>query len=143
MRRVWGSATAASPEVAHGMEGNESPLPALYADAKQFVFAVADGSFRRSCQETPLSAISFCPDVEHRPIQSLSLNVIPPQVSIDAETGWVMCNESDYLFWLPPEQAKYLCTPGCRLVIPTLSMVTLDMSRFVHGERWTECYQPD
>ncbi|KZT54161.1 hypothetical protein CALCODRAFT_457068 [Calocera cornea HHB12733] len=59
-------------------------------------------------------------------------------IMFDLDTGWVMGNGKDHILWVPPEQLRQLYTGQCEVVIPG-PMVYIDLSRFVHGTRWTEC----
>ncbi|KAJ7481856.1 hypothetical protein FB451DRAFT_1085539 [Mycena latifolia] len=54
------------------------------------------------------------------------------------EAGWVMGERNELLFWVPPENRAGLWLPDT-LAIVGAQPTTLDLSRFVHGESWSEC----
>ncbi|KAJ7077231.1 WD40-repeat-containing domain protein [Mycena epipterygia] len=57
---------------------------------------------------------------------------------MDSEAGWVKGEGGELLFWVPPENRAGLWLPDT-LAIVGAQPTTLDLSRFVHGESWTEC----
>ncbi|KAJ7481815.1 WD40-repeat-containing domain protein [Mycena latifolia] len=56
------------------------------------------------------------------------------------EAGWVLGEGDELLFWVPPENRAGLWLPDT-LAIVGAQPTTLDLSRFVHGESWSECYR--
>ncbi len=70
------------------------------------------------------------------------------QTPIDAveliDDGWmVSSNESRLLFWVPPELQEWLW-PAQRVKLALdwsrTEFIQLDLSQFVHGSRWSDCY---
>ncbi|KZT51143.1 hypothetical protein CALCODRAFT_151335 [Calocera cornea HHB12733] len=64
------------------------------------------------------------------------------RISFDMETGWITGNGKDYLLWVPPDKLRRLYgANGLQMIIPG-STIQVDLSKFVHGTRWTECRLP-
>ncbi|KZV59419.1 hypothetical protein PENSPDRAFT_760435 [Peniophora sp. CONT] len=60
------------------------------------------------------------------------------------EDGWiedVACKPRRLLLWIPEDMRKSLYLPPMSLIISPAETWSLDLSRFVHGKRWTECYR--
>ncbi len=56
--------------------------------------------------------------------------------------GWVVSpSRCRLLFWVPPEFRERLLMSGQQLVLG-VEHLELDLSQFVHGPDWAECYQP-
>ncbi|KZT35604.1 WD40 repeat-like protein [Sistotremastrum suecicum HHB10207 ss-3] len=55
--------------------------------------------------------------------------------------GWVHSDEEEpkLLFWLPPHYRSTFVWGRCRSLV-NAEPLQLDFSRFVHGERWAECW---
>ncbi|KZT54170.1 WD40 repeat-like protein [Calocera cornea HHB12733] len=91
-----------------------------------------------------VSSFALSPAAEHQLQQPYLVdNASDVGISIDFRTGWIMGNGRDYLLWVPVDMLRRMYTEHCPVMIPIEQMVTVDLSRFVHGERWTECYDPD
>jgi len=91
----------------------------------------------------PLDSLWFSPNTVHQPSQNYTpATKEAVKISLDFETGWIMGNGQDHILWVPLEQLQFLYTERCKVIIPVEKMVTLDLSRFVHGESWTECCLP-
>ncbi|KAJ7481865.1 hypothetical protein FB451DRAFT_138220 [Mycena latifolia] len=56
------------------------------------------------------------------------------------EAGWVLGEDEELLFWVPPENRAGLWLPDT-LAIVGAQPTTLDLSRFVHGQSWSECHR--
>ncbi|ETW77090.1 hypothetical protein HETIRDRAFT_105708 [Heterobasidion irregulare TC 32-1] len=58
------------------------------------------------------------------------------------DDGWIVGPASELLFWVPPAYRDRLL-PGARLkMIIGRKVVQLDLSQFIHGTSWHECYRP-
>ncbi|KAJ7195989.1 hypothetical protein C8J57DRAFT_1421250 [Mycena rebaudengoi] len=57
------------------------------------------------------------------------------------EHGWMKGEGDELLFWVPPENRAGLWFPDT-LAIVGQHPTTVDLSRFVHGEYWIDCYEP-
>ena len=56
-------------------------------------------------------------------------------------SGWVVNSYSEKLFLVPPWNQPGLCWPTNNIVISCEKVSTkLDMSKFVHGMAWQECW---
>ncbi|KAJ7479262.1 WD40-repeat-containing domain protein [Mycena latifolia] len=56
--------------------------------------------------------------------------------------GWVSCNSSDLLFWLPSPHRFGLWSPHNTVVI-SCQQTLLSYENFVHGSQWAQCYEPN
>lgn len=54
-------------------------------------------------------------------------------------SGWVLGEDTELLFWVPPLHRPNLLRPSNVWVGNGPHATRLDMSRFVHGTSWTEC----
>ena len=58
------------------------------------------------------------------------------------DDGWIVGPASELLFWVPPAYRDRLWT-GARLeMVIGREVAQLDLSQFVHGTSWHECYRP-
>jgi hypothetical protein len=55
------------------------------------------------------------------------------------EDGWILGQNSEPLFWVPPSLRDGLFWPNTRLVLGNLITTKLDLAHFVHGESWSQC----
>ena len=56
--------------------------------------------------------------------------------------GWIVGPASEFLFWVPAAYRNKLW-PDTRLqFVIGKQLVQLDLSQFVHGTSWHECYRP-
>ncbi|EIN05905.1 WD40 repeat-like protein [Punctularia strigosozonata HHB-11173 SS5] len=55
--------------------------------------------------------------------------------------GWILGPDDERLLWVPQHSRWNLWQPASRLFLPSEETTMLDLSRFVHGERWAECYK--
>ncbi|OCH89646.1 hypothetical protein OBBRIDRAFT_732318, partial [Obba rivulosa] len=53
--------------------------------------------------------------------------------------GWIKGPRGELVLWVPAEYHSYLWWPRNTLLIGQ-SRVIYELSRFVHGTRWAECY---
>lgn len=56
--------------------------------------------------------------------------------------GWLKGPNGELLLWIPPTHRKSLLRPS-NIVTDAPGFTKLDFSRFVAGESWAECYQPN
>lgn len=56
-------------------------------------------------------------------------------------SAWIVGPNRERLLWIPEDFARGLDPPGSTHVIRPKRR-KLDFSRFVHGEDWVKCYQP-
>ena len=58
------------------------------------------------------------------------------------DDGWIVGPASELLFWMPAAYRDRLWT-GARLkMVIGREVAQLDLSQFVHGTSWQECYRP-
>jgi hypothetical protein len=55
------------------------------------------------------------------------------------EDGWILGQNSELLFWVPPSIRAGLWRPRNTAVIGKLLTTRLDLTNFVHGRRWSLC----
>ncbi|KAJ7067525.1 hypothetical protein C8F01DRAFT_980532, partial [Mycena amicta] len=55
--------------------------------------------------------------------------------------GWVLSQDGDLLFWLPPAYRHGFRMPLNSCVIAQHEVV-LSYENFVHGKDWAHCYEP-
>ncbi|KZT54194.1 WD40 repeat-like protein [Calocera cornea HHB12733] len=143
--RVWDVETRR--QVGEPLTGHEKAVlsVAVSPDQRWIASASKDGTIRLWDLEAgvPLRNLSLSPEPAEQPSQIYESDG-DGQVSIkfDFASGWIVANEKEYILWVPPDQMHRLYTGQCRLIIPVETMVTIDLSKFVHGKRWTECYKP-
>ena len=51
--------------------------------------------------------------------------------------GWMVGQDNESMFWVPLEHRKFLCLPHVEMIWDRPTKV--DLSRFRHGSKWTEC----
>ncbi|KAI0346188.1 WD40 repeat-like protein [Trametopsis cervina] len=59
-------------------------------------------------------------------------------LELDNVSGYMLGPEDELLFWVPPDYRIGLCRTSTLWVAGALSL-RLDLSHFVHGERWMQC----
>ncbi|EIN05916.1 WD40 repeat-like protein, partial [Punctularia strigosozonata HHB-11173 SS5] len=57
------------------------------------------------------------------------------------DDGWILGPNDERLLWVPQHSRWNLWQPASRLFLPSEETTMLDLSRFVHGKRWAECYK--
>lgn len=58
------------------------------------------------------------------------------------QDGWIIGPASELLFWVPAAYRDRLW-PGAKLkMVIGGNVAQLDLSQFVHGTSWHECYRP-
>ncbi|KAI0339513.1 WD40 repeat-like protein [Trametopsis cervina] len=57
---------------------------------------------------------------------------------LDDSSGYMLGPDSELLFWVPPDYRVGLYRTSTRWVVAARPL-RLDLSRFVHGEHWTQC----
>ncbi|KIJ42926.1 hypothetical protein M422DRAFT_170420, partial [Sphaerobolus stellatus SS14] len=62
--------------------------------------------------------------------------------SFERNTGWILGPKKELILWIPPPYRDKLWLPRCLIVIG-LDVVKLDLSEFVHGPFWTECWKAE
>ena len=58
--------------------------------------------------------------------------------SVLNEDGWICGNEHKLLMWIPPAHRAGLHRPS-NIWVASENETRLDLSKFVHGHRWTSC----
>ncbi|KZT54162.1 WD40 repeat-like protein [Calocera cornea HHB12733] len=71
----------------------------------------------------------------------VSASTADSTIWIDQNAGWIMGDEANPIFWIPPQYIDRLATGRLDVIIPGPA-IHVDLSNFVHGERWTECQMP-
>ncbi|KAF9058863.1 hypothetical protein BDP27DRAFT_537737 [Rhodocollybia butyracea] len=86
----------------------------------------------------PLFHLSLCPWHSghhllhsHEPFQSLSLH----------PDGWLCGSDSLPFLWIPPEYHNRLMFPYSKVLMSTGHPVSINLTNFVHGEQWIQCFQ--
>ncbi|KZT50330.1 hypothetical protein CALCODRAFT_444774, partial [Calocera cornea HHB12733] len=110
---------------------------------------IVSGSWDKTVRVWDLSACSDADSLSLSPDQFAALAhpyraLSQQEVSIkfDLTSGWIIGNDTDHILWVPPDKITRLYTGKCCLVMPVETLVTVDLSQFRHGLRWTECYRP-
>ncbi|KIJ49040.1 hypothetical protein M422DRAFT_205279 [Sphaerobolus stellatus SS14] len=86
--------------------------------------------------------ISFSPNKQHA-INLLSLSESTTSldsISFNSATGWILGPKNELILWIPFSYCERLWPPRC-LVVMGLDVVDLDLSQFVHGASWTNCWK--
>ncbi|KIJ42176.1 hypothetical protein M422DRAFT_171603 [Sphaerobolus stellatus SS14] len=86
--------------------------------------------------------ISFSPNKQHA-INLLSLSesiTCLDSISFNRATGWILGPNNELILWIPFSYRERLWPPRS-LVIMGLDTVDLDLSQFVHGPSWTDCWK--
>ncbi|EMD36479.1 hypothetical protein CERSUDRAFT_95780 [Gelatoporia subvermispora B] len=58
------------------------------------------------------------------------------------DSGWIKGPQNELTMWVPRDYHHGVIMPRTKVLIGR-DRATLDVSRFVHGDRWTECYTPN
>ncbi len=79
--------------------------------------------------------------MEHDPVAKYKTILEQRDIISVSRDGWVTSPSGDrLLFWVPPEFRERLLMPGQQLLLG-VEPLELDLSRFVHGPDWMNCYQ--
>ncbi|KAI0337519.1 WD40 repeat-like protein [Trametopsis cervina] len=129
--RLWGSPILdPAPPACLSSHGTPSllptPLSSKAAPADGDSTAPATGSMHNNVPSPDTSAAS-------PPIEYTNSSVM------DEDTGYILGPNDELLFWFPPEYRMGLWRPSTRWVAGTRSL-HLDLSHFVHGDHWRECW---
>ncbi|EMD36473.1 hypothetical protein CERSUDRAFT_138149 [Gelatoporia subvermispora B] len=57
------------------------------------------------------------------------------------ESGWIKGPQDKLIMWIPKDYWRAVLMPRTKVLIGRYRAI-LDVSRFAHGDRWTECYTP-
>jgi hypothetical protein len=68
-----------------------------------------------------------------------SLYLAPEAPGSEAEEGWIIGPTGDLILWIPRE-LRYKLAPPTTIYIGYRESIHLDLSQFVHGESWAQCY---
>ncbi|KAI0337171.1 WD40 repeat-like protein [Trametopsis cervina] len=129
--RLWSSPVLdPAPPARLSSHGTPPLLPTLLsseaATADGDTSAPATGPMHNSVPSPDISAGS--PPIEYTNSSEM-----------DEDTGYILGPNRELLFWVPPEYRTGLWRPSTRWVTGTRSL-HLDLSHFVHGEHWGECW---
>ncbi|KZO93003.1 WD40 repeat-like protein, partial [Calocera viscosa TUFC12733] len=142
--RIWDAETGRA--MGEPLEGHENAVTsvAFLPDGKRVLSGSSDGTVRVWDQGRAMNRLSLSPDPRHQAAQAYKApDEAEVDIKFDLETGWIIGNEKDHLLWVPPEVMPRLYQNGrLKMIMPAERMVTLDLSQFVHGDRWTDCYTP-
>ncbi|EMD37410.1 hypothetical protein CERSUDRAFT_49856 [Gelatoporia subvermispora B] len=61
---------------------------------------------------------------------------------LDGESGWIKGPHDELIMWIPKDYWRGVLMPRTRMLIGQYR-ATLDGGRFVHGDRWMDCYTPN
>ncbi|KIJ49058.1 hypothetical protein M422DRAFT_246866 [Sphaerobolus stellatus SS14] len=89
-------------------------------------------------------SISFSPN-KHHSINLLSLSesiTSLDSISFNKDTGYITGPNKELIFWIPFSYRERLWLPRY-LAIMGMDTVTLDLSQFVHGPSWTDCWKSE
>ncbi|EMD36495.1 hypothetical protein CERSUDRAFT_115528 [Gelatoporia subvermispora B] len=80
------------------------------------------------------------------PAQSSSTSQIVSEELLDPsqfrlESGWIKGPRDEIIMWIPKDYWRGVLMPRTKVLIGRYRAM-LDVSRFAHGDRWTECYTP-
>ncbi|KAJ7221335.1 hypothetical protein GGX14DRAFT_558831 [Mycena pura] len=157
---IWDTDTG--KQVVSALQGH-SNLPnvnsvAFSADSKRIV-SLSDDQVRvwnvdRGKQAEERGVLGFCSDRQSHGLRRVDLltGVVPvtyppgsdlrDMVRLD-DDGWIVYNngiEEHLIVWIPLAQRPQLYGPRTQLIIG--DKTELDMSNFVHGSQWADCYRP-
>ncbi|KAI0337513.1 WD40 repeat-like protein [Trametopsis cervina] len=129
--RLWSSPILdPAPPARLSSHGTPASLPALLsseaAPTDGDTSAPATGSMHNNVPSPAISAAS-------QPVEYTNSS------KIDEDTGYILGPKRELLFWVPPDYRESLCIPDARWVAGA-PYLCLDLSRFVHGERWDQCW---
>ncbi|KAJ7221322.1 hypothetical protein GGX14DRAFT_669358 [Mycena pura] len=138
--------------------GSDIDSVAFSADGKRIVSLSKDEvrvwNVDRGKQAEERGVLGFCSDRQSHGLRRVDLLTgavpvtYPPgsdlldMVRLD-DDGWIIYNngiEEHLIVWIPPAQWPQLYRPRTQLIIG--DKTELDMSNFVHGSQWTDCYRP-
>ncbi|EMD30251.1 hypothetical protein CERSUDRAFT_38156, partial [Gelatoporia subvermispora B] len=55
------------------------------------------------------------------------------------DSGWIKGPRNELIMWAPKDYYHGMMMPRTKVLVGR-DRATLDVSRFVHGDRWTKCY---
>ncbi|EMD36351.1 hypothetical protein CERSUDRAFT_124240 [Gelatoporia subvermispora B] len=58
------------------------------------------------------------------------------------DSGWIKGPRNELIMWAPKDYYHGMMMPRTKVLVGR-DRATLDVSRFVHGDRWTKCYAPN
>ncbi|KAF7346291.1 WD-REPEATS-REGION domain-containing protein [Mycena sanguinolenta] len=115
---------------------------AFSPDGKQIISGSADNTVRVWDIESGKAVTETSSIVSQKNHSAVSwfqsLNATQPLVW-NVTQGWLSCQPSELLVWLPNSLRQGLWSPHNTLVIGR-EQTTLNFDKFVHGTEWTHCY---
>ncbi|KAF5393606.1 hypothetical protein D9757_000021 [Collybiopsis confluens] len=132
--RIWNAQTGTEQAViGHSSSIESVPFSPngtkVASESHDSPLRISDGS---------LFTLSFC--AQHLKHNLYHANSSFQHVSLKPD-GWIHGLDSSLLLWIPP--AKYrnsLMMPHMELLMSTEQPTSLNLSRFVHGKHWYQCY---
>ncbi|KIJ42165.1 hypothetical protein M422DRAFT_171421, partial [Sphaerobolus stellatus SS14] len=76
----------------------------------------------------------------NNPSHSLNTSGFIISFSPNKQHGWLLGPNNELILWIPFSYRDRLWSPHC-LVVMGLDAVDLDLSQFVHGPSWTDCWK--
>ncbi|KIJ25453.1 hypothetical protein M422DRAFT_237023 [Sphaerobolus stellatus SS14] len=61
-------------------------------------------------------------------------------ISFNRATGWILGPNNELILWIPFSYCERLWPLRCFVVIGP-DVIALDLSQFVHGPFWTDCWK--
>ncbi|KZS87694.1 hypothetical protein SISNIDRAFT_419195 [Sistotremastrum niveocremeum HHB9708] len=128
--RLWDLSTEDPQQVGRPWEGHNAEVK----DA----FFLNNESQIISCSDDGTIRIWDVDESSTNPNSPAELQTSFPRID---RNGWVHSDEEEpkLLFWLPPHYRSTFVWGRCRSLV-NAEPLQLDFSRFVHGERWAECW---
>ncbi|KIJ49015.1 hypothetical protein M422DRAFT_161841, partial [Sphaerobolus stellatus SS14] len=106
--------------------------------------SIVSGSHNNPSQSLKTSGfvISFSPNKQHAiKLLSLSESITSlNSISFNRTTGWILGPNNELILWIPFSYRDRLWSPHY-LAVVGLDVVDLDLSQFVHGPSWTDCWK--
>ncbi|EMD30703.1 hypothetical protein CERSUDRAFT_120339 [Gelatoporia subvermispora B] len=129
--RVW---DVTSGDSCMGLQGGQgSTIWSLIASAMRLPAALS-------------SVHTLEPDYTGTALSSPTLQTVseelPDPSQFRLEAGWIKGPRDELIMWIPKDYWRGVLMPRTKVLVGRYR-ATLDVSGFVHGTRWTDCYTPN
>lgn len=93
----------------------------------------------------PRPAHTLEPDYTETSQSSWTSQVVSEELNnpsqLRLESGWIKGPRDELIMWIPKDYWRGILMPRTKVLIGRYRAM-LDVSRFAHGDSWTECYTP-
>ncbi|EMD36498.1 hypothetical protein CERSUDRAFT_138171 [Gelatoporia subvermispora B] len=131
--RVWGVTPGDSWIGSQGVQGGT-------------IWSAIVSSFRLPAELRPTLSLEADLILTSQPSQSSQTSQADEEphemLYFDRESGWIKGPQDELIMWIPKDYWCGVLMPRTKVLIGRYR-ATLDVGRFVHGNRWMDCYTPN